>query len=104
MQRHLRDLKLDWRSGVMERLGNFGLGTILETDIDRWLWQFERLGNHRTVGEHLLQLIDVLPLTDLGESLSMDSDFYGSDLVIGFNNDTWGKSWGTVRGCFINTA
>ena len=45
---------------------------------------FERLGNHRTVGEHLLQLIDVLPLTDLGESLSMDSDFYGSDLVIGF--------------------
>jgi len=96
LQRHLRDLKFDWRSEVMERLGQYGLGTIRESDIDRWLRQFERLGNHRAVGEHLLQLIDVLPLTDLGESLSRDSDFYGSDLVIGFNNDKWGKSWGTV--------
>ena len=40
--------------------------------------------------------MDMLPLTDLGESLSVGSDFYGSELVIGFNNDTWGKSWGTI--------
>ena len=44
----------------------------------------------------LLQLIDVLPLADLGEALSADSDFYGAELVVGFSNDKWGKSWGTI--------
>jgi hypothetical protein len=92
----LRDLGLDWRSEVTARLKHYALGTVSEAEIDRWLGQFERLGNHRTVGEHLLQLLDVLPLVDLGEALSADSDFYGAELVVGFNNDKWGKSWGTV--------
>ncbi len=93
---HLRDLGLDWRSEVITRLKHYALGAVGESEIDRWLGQFERLGNHRSVGEHLLQLLDVLPLSDLGEALSTDSDFYGADLVVGFNNDNWGKSWGTV--------
>jgi len=93
---HLHDLGLDWRSEMTARLNHYALGTVSEAEIDRWLGQFERLGNHRAVGEHLLQLLDVLPLADLGESLSVDSDFYGADLVVGFNNDKWGKSWGTV--------
>ncbi len=92
----LRDLGLDWRSEVIARLKHYALGTVGESEIDRWLGQFERLGNHRGVGEHLLQLLDVLPLTDLAEALSTDSEFYGADLVVGFNNDKWGKSWGTV--------
>ena len=94
--RHLSELGLDWRGEVITRLGHYALGSIGEVEIDRWLAQFERLGNHRAVGEHLLQLIDVLPLTELGDSLSVGSDFYGAELVIGFNNDKWGKSWGTV--------
>src|SRR6266568_977059 len=60
------------------------LGSVSEVEIDRWLGQFERLGNHRAVGEHLLQLIDILPLAELGDSLSVDSDFYGAELVVGF--------------------
>jgi hypothetical protein len=92
----LRDLGLDWRSEVNARLKHYALGTVSEAGIDRWLGQFERLGNHRAVGEHLLQLLDVLPLADLGEALSADSDFYGAELVVGFSNDKWGKSWGTV--------
>lgn len=94
--RHLRDLRLDWRSEATARLEHYALGSVGEAEIDKWLAQFEHLGNHRPVGEHLLQQIDVLPLADLGESLSMDSDFYGDELVVGFNNDKWGKSWGTV--------
>jgi hypothetical protein len=94
--RHLSELGLDWRSEVTTRLGHYALGSIGEVEIDRWLAQFERLGNHRAVGEHLLQLIDILPLTELGDSLSVGSDFYGAELVVGFNNDKWGKSWGTV--------
>jgi len=94
--RHLSELGLDWRSEVTARLGHYALGSIGEVEIDRWLAQFERLGNHRAVGEHLLQLIDVLPLTELGDSLSVGADFYGAELVVGFNNDKWGKSWGTV--------
>ena len=27
----------------------------------------------------------------------MDADFYGGELVVGFSNDKWGKSWGTVN-------
>jgi len=96
LQSRLRDLKLDWRSQVSDRLSQYALGFISSAHVDQWLGQFERLGNHRAVGEHLLQLIDVLPLPDVGESLSKDSDFYGSELVIGFTNDKWGKSWGTV--------
>ena len=94
--RQLRDLGLDWRSEVHARLKHYALGTVSEGEIDRWLGQFERLGNHRAVGEHLLQLLDVLPLADLGEALSADSDFYGAELVVGFSNDKWGKSWGAV--------
>src|ERR1035437_219332 len=93
---HLRDLRLDWQSEVASRLDHYALGTVTEKDMDRWLGQFERLGNHRPVGEHLLQLLDVLPLAELGQSLSIGSDFYGPELVVGFNNDKWGKSWGTV--------
>jgi len=96
LHRHLRELRLDWRSEVTSRLEHYALSSIGEVELDSWLGQFERLGNHRTVGEHLLQQIDVLSMADLGESLSMDSDFYGAKLVIGFNNDKWGKSWGTV--------
>lgn len=96
LPRHLRDLNLDWRSEVLSRLNHYALGSLTELGLDKWLGQFERLGNHRSVGEHLLQLIDVLPLNELGESLSIDSDFYGAELVVGFNNDKWGKSWGTV--------
>jgi hypothetical protein len=96
LRRHLRDLSLDWRCEVTARLNPYALGLVSEVEIDKWLRQFERLGNHRAVGEHLLQLMDMLPLMDLGESLSAGSDFYGSALIIGFNNDTWGKSWGTV--------
>jgi len=94
--RHLQDLSLDWRSEVTTRLNHYALGSVSDAEIDSWLGQFERLGNHRTVGKHLLQLVDVLPLADLGESLSMNSDFYGAELVVGFNNDKWGKSWGTI--------
>ncbi len=94
--RHLRDLGLDWRSEVIARLKHYALDTVSEAEIDKWLWQFERLGNHRAVGEHLLQMLDVLPLSDLADALSMDSEFYGAELVVGFNNDKWGKSWGTV--------
>ncbi len=93
---HLRTLGLDWRSETISRLKHYSLGAVGDPEIDKWLGQFERLGNHRAVGEHLLQLLDVLPLSDLGEALSIDSDFYGSDLLVGFNNDKWGKSWGTV--------
>jgi hypothetical protein len=96
LRRQLRDLGLDWRSEVNVRLKHYALGTVNEGEIDRWLGQFERLGNHRAVGEHLLQLLDVLPLADLGEALSSDSDFYGAELVVGFSNDKWGKSWGAV--------
>jgi hypothetical protein len=96
LQNHLRRLGLDWRSEVISRLKHYALAAVDETQIDKWLAQFERLGNHRAVGEHLLQLVEVLPLADLGASLSSDSDFYRSDLVVGFNNDKWGKSWATV--------
>lgn len=94
--RHLRDLSLDWRGEVAGRMNHYGLGSVSEGEIDQWLRQFELLGNHRAVGVHLLQLIDVLPLADLGASLAVDSDFYGDELVVGFNNDRWGKSWSTV--------
>ena len=90
------DLPLDWRSEVTTRLSHYALGAVSETAVDKWLRQFERLGNHRAVGEHLLQLLDVLPLAELGEALSTDAAFFGADLVVGFNNDKWGKSWGTV--------
>jgi hypothetical protein len=92
----LRLLQLDWRSNVTARLANYGLGPVGENEISNWLAQFQRLGNHRAVGEHLLQLLDVMSLAELGDSLSVDSDFYGVDLVIGFNNEKWGKSGATV--------
>jgi hypothetical protein len=97
LHRQLHDLGLDWRSVTISRLHHYGLASVGEAEIDKWLGQFERLDNHRSVGEHLLQLTDVLPLTDLGDSLSMDADFYGNELVVGFNYDKWGKSWGTVN-------
>jgi hypothetical protein len=92
----LRMLHLDWQGHVMARLANYGLGPLCENGINSWLAQFQRLGNHRAVGEHLLQLLDVMSLAELGDSLCGDSDFYGVDLVIGFNNDSWGKSGATV--------
>ncbi len=92
----LRHLGLDWQSCVISRLAGYGLGPVRDNDLSGWLAQFERLGNHREVGEHLLQLLDVMPLADLGDSLCADSEFFGADLVLGFNNDKWGKSWATV--------
>ena len=96
LREYLREYGLDWRSEVLANLGNYGLGKVGEAEMDSWLGQFERLGNHKPVGEHLLQLLEVVSLADLGEALCADSDFYGTDLVVGFNNDKWGKSWGTV--------
>src|ERR1700722_10923464 len=93
---HLRQLGLDWRSQAMDRLKQYAHGTIGEAEIDLWLSQFDLLGDHRTVGEQLLQLLDVLSLSELGSSLSLDSDFNGDDLMIGFNQDSFGKSWSTV--------
>ena len=49
----LRNLGLDWRSEVTTLLKHYALGTVREPEIDRWLGQFERLGNHRAVGERL---------------------------------------------------
>lgn len=92
----LQELGLDWRSRVLSRLSHYALSTIGNTEIDRWLQQFEVLGNHRAVGEHLLQLLDLVPLSELGDALSHDVEFYGSDLTMGFNLDKWGKSWGTI--------
>ncbi len=96
IQNFHRSLQLDWRSATAARLNHYAMGTIDTLRIDDWLRQFERLGNHRHVGEHLLQLIDVLPFNSLGDALSTDADFYGADLVVGFNIDKWGKSWATV--------
>ncbi len=96
LQKELQRLRLEWRSEVLARLENFGLHEIREREMDHWLEQFESLGNHRAVGEHLLQLLEVMSLSDLGESLSAGSGFYGEALVVGFNNDKWGKSWATV--------
>jgi hypothetical protein len=96
LQRHLQQRKHDWRSEVEQRLNQYALGMVGPLEIDAWLGQFERLGNHRAVGEHLLQLLDILPLATLGDALSNGLEFYGGDLVVGFNNDKWGKSWATV--------
>jgi hypothetical protein len=92
----LRRLGLDWLSNALTRLANYGLGPVGEKEITIWLGQFERLGNHRPVGEHLLQILEVMSLAELGDSLCTDSDFYGDALVVGFNNDKWGKSWATI--------
>ncbi len=92
----LRKLGLDWLSCVLGRLSRYGLDVVGEGEVSTWLAQFERLGNHREVGEHLLQLLDVMSLADLGDSLCADSELYGADLVLGFNNDTLGKSGATV--------
>jgi hypothetical protein len=93
---HLREMGLDWRTEVIGRLQHYALAPIGLQEVERWLGQFERLGNHRAVGEHLLQLLDVLPLAELGDALCGESDFFGNALVIGFNNDKWGKSWSTI--------
>src|SRR5687768_4989772 len=45
--KHLSALKLDWRSKLKDRVDRFSLGTVDGPGIDRWLMQFERLGNHR---------------------------------------------------------
>jgi hypothetical protein len=92
----LRKYGFDWRSDVTHRLTHYALGTVGEKEIETWIAQFDRLGDHRSVGEHLVQLVDVLPQSELGNSLSNGSDFHRSDLVIGFNRDKWGKSWGPV--------
>ena len=96
LRNQLRALQLDWRSEVVARLVHYSHGPVGEIEIETWLGQFERLGIQRAIGEHLLQLLDVVPLAELGGSLCTDSDFYGADLIIGFNNDKWGKSWAPV--------
>src|SRR5439155_19279466 len=83
-------------SEVLDRLRHYSLASVNEDTIDGWLHQFELLGNHRAVGEHLLKLLDILPAADLGDALCADSAFFGTDLVVGFNQDKWGKSWATV--------
>jgi hypothetical protein len=92
----LQELGLDWRSRVLSRLNQYALSTVGNAEIDRWLHQFEFLGTHRTVGEHLLQLLDLVPLPEVGDALTHNVDFFGSDITIGFNFDKWGKSWGTI--------
>jgi hypothetical protein len=96
LTKHLAELKLDWRSKLLERARHFAHGTIDSDMVDRWLKQFERLGNHRTVGEHLLQLLDVPTTTELGDCICAGSQFFDSDLVVGFNGDKWGKSWSVI--------
>ena len=95
----LNELKkrgLDWRTSVLAMTARYALAQISEKDIDSWLSQFEFLGNHRPVGEHLLQLLEILAPADLAESLCKDSDFKRNNLFFGFNKDKYGKSWGTV--------
>ncbi len=96
LRSQLQKLKLDWRSQVLSRLNNFGLAKLEESHLEAWLSQFEKLSNHLPVGEHLLQLVDVISYSELSDSLSIGADFYEKDLIVGFNKDKWGKSWGTV--------
>ena len=51
-------------------------GTIDNDVVDQWLRQFEHLGNHREVGAHLLQLLDVLPTTELGDCICEGAEFW----------------------------
>lgn len=92
----LKNKGLDWRTSVLSMTQRYALAKITEDHIESWLKQFEFLGNHLPVGEHLLQLVEILAPADLVGSLCKDYDFKKNNIIFGFNKDKYGKSWGTV--------
>lgn len=96
LSKELKKFGLSWLLSVQKNIGMYSLANISETDINSWLNQFERLGNHRPVGEHLLKLFEMISHPDLVDSLSRNANFSESKPIFAFNEDHYGKSWGTV--------
>jgi len=98
LQRFLTERGLDWRSHARSLLSEYGLAVVSDDDVEHWLAQFERLSEHRPVGEHLLQLLDIVPAAAFGEALTTEASYYGGqELVVGFNRErNYGKSWAAV--------
>lgn len=95
LEKVLKELKLDWRFAVETSLQHFGLGPIGNSDIEQWLQQFDRLGVSRRIGQHLLQLVEVMPTSAIADSLRLESGLQGRSALLGVS-EKLGKSGASI--------